>query len=347
MKEIDRLLEEALPEDVEEAVTDDTNAESTSSSGPYKQLKNLTLVQQIPEEDVEDVFEAKITEIATDLDIEHSGEMIATQLATQYLHSADMPGRIVELYAAAIVYCACKVSEIPVVPEEVADAGPSMLSRKMLLRRSKTVASEVGLDPSAFIEATQYATRFCDELDLGEDVRERTEWILDTLDDDGLASGKSPTGWAAAAVYNAALDQGIDIRQKDVADVANVTVVTIRNRYQEQRVAYSESETLPGSSEACLDYFSDILSIEGEVKDDAHDLIEAGKKAGFDVDEDPVIWAAASLRAAHSRHDESVSVKTLKQYLDGDRNVSSRERALKDAYYDRDNSRQRKRFSDK
>ena len=50
----------------------------------------------------------------------------------------------------------------------------------------------------------------------------------------GLLSGKSPTGYAAAAIYAASLLCNEKKTQREVADVAQVTEVTIRNRYQEQ-----------------------------------------------------------------------------------------------------------------
>jgi transcription initiation factor TFIIB len=49
----------------------------------------------------------------------------------------------------------------------------------------------------------------------------------------GLISGRGPTGVAAAAVYIASAMYGERRTQKEVADVAGVTEVTIRNRYRE------------------------------------------------------------------------------------------------------------------
>jgi len=48
-----------------------------------------------------------------------------------------------------------------------------------------------------------------------------------------LISGRGPTGVAAAAVYIAALLKNEKRTQKQVANVAGVTEVTIRNRYRE------------------------------------------------------------------------------------------------------------------
>ena len=48
-----------------------------------------------------------------------------------------------------------------------------------------------------------------------------------------LTSGRGPTGIAAAGLYVAALINGEKRTQREVADVAGVTEVTIRNRYKE------------------------------------------------------------------------------------------------------------------
>ena len=49
----------------------------------------------------------------------------------------------------------------------------------------------------------------------------------------GLTSGRGPTGIAAASLYVAALMNDEKRTQREVADVAGVTEVTIRNRYKE------------------------------------------------------------------------------------------------------------------
>jgi len=49
----------------------------------------------------------------------------------------------------------------------------------------------------------------------------------------GLHSGKSPVGLAAAAVYAASLLVNEKVTQSEVSDVANISEVTIRNRYHE------------------------------------------------------------------------------------------------------------------
>jgi transcription initiation factor TFIIB len=48
-----------------------------------------------------------------------------------------------------------------------------------------------------------------------------------------LASGVAPSGVAAATIYIAATKCNKPVTQKEVAEVAGVTEVTIRNRYKQ------------------------------------------------------------------------------------------------------------------
>jgi transcription initiation factor TFIIB len=57
--------------------------------------------------------------------------------------------------------------------------------------------------------------------------------ILRKADTSELTSGRGPAGIAAAALYVAALLNNEKKTQREVADVAGITEVTIRNRYKE------------------------------------------------------------------------------------------------------------------
>ena len=92
-------------------------------------------------------------------------------------------------------------------------------------------ASEGEMEP---VDPKKYVPRFCSELNLSEEVQTKANEIIETTAEEGLLSGKSPTGYAAAAIYAASLLCNEKKTQREVADVAQVTEVTIRNRYQEQ-----------------------------------------------------------------------------------------------------------------
>ncbi len=83
----------------------------------------------------------------------------------------------------------------------------------------------------------EYVPRFSSELGVSEQVKMQANSIIDETAEQGLLSGKSPTGYAAAALYAASLLCNKKKTQREVGDVAQVTEVTIRNRYQEQNEA--------------------------------------------------------------------------------------------------------------
>jgi transcription initiation factor TFIIB len=84
------------------------------------------------------------------------------------------------------------------------------------------------------VDPQKYVPRFCSALDLGEEVQSKAKEVIEASAAEGFLSGKSPTGYAAAAIYAASLLCNEKKTQREVADVAQVTEVTIRNRYQEQ-----------------------------------------------------------------------------------------------------------------
>jgi len=78
-----------------------------------------------------------------------------------------------------------------------------------------------------------YISRFCSELKLSGDAQAKSIEILKDAADKELTSGRGPTGVAAASIYISSILCGERRTQREVADVAGVTEVTIRNRYKE------------------------------------------------------------------------------------------------------------------
>jgi transcription initiation factor TFIIB len=88
-----------------------------------------------------------------------------------------------------------------------------------------------------------YVPRFASDLDLSEEVGRRARKLLQNAKQKGVHSGKSPVGLAAASVYAASLLANEKVTQNQVSEVANISEVTIRNRYHELLEA---EENVPG-----------------------------------------------------------------------------------------------------
>ena len=139
-------------------------------------------------------------------------------------------GRPIEIVVQAVVYASCREAGMPRTLDEIASI--SGVAKKDVGRAYRVIAHELDLkvpltDPIA------YVPRYSNALKLSGEAQEKAVEILKMAMQKGLLSGRSPTGVSAAAVYIAGALAGERRTQKEVADVAGVTEVTIRNRYRE------------------------------------------------------------------------------------------------------------------
>ena len=130
----------------------------------------------------------------------------------------------------AALYATCRDAGMPRTLDEIAQV--SGVPKKEIGRSFRVIAHELKLkipltDPSS------YVPRYVSALKLSGDAQEKAVLLLKQAMKKGLVSGRSPTGVSAAAVYIAGALAGERRTQKEVADVAGVTEVTIRNRYRE------------------------------------------------------------------------------------------------------------------
>ena len=139
-------------------------------------------------------------------------------------------GRSIESVTTAVLYAACRQCHVPRTLDEISKI--AHISRKEIGRTYRYVSRELGLKllPTS---PEDYISRFCSELKCSSDVRAKTLEILQEAANRELTSGRGPTGMAAASLYIASVLCGERRTQHEVADVAGVTEVTIRNRYKE------------------------------------------------------------------------------------------------------------------
>jgi len=139
-------------------------------------------------------------------------------------------GRSIGGVASASLYAACRQCHVPRTLDEICSV--AHMSRKEIGRTYRYIARELELKLLPTIPR-DYISRFCSELKLSADVQAKTLEILVEATNKELTSGRGPTGLAAASLYIASVLCGERRTQREVADVAGVTEVTIRNRYKE------------------------------------------------------------------------------------------------------------------
>lgn len=305
--------------------------EEADTEGIEPPEDQVTIAHSVNPELQGEIIEDRIQWFADRFEIPSATVQMAQSVYQQYqAERGNLEGTALEIIAAASLYCACKATEEPLDPTDFAEAD-DVLSRRALLRRSKEIASKIGLDPSVFVSTEQYVDRYCEELDLPADTGDRAREIINELEETGLASGKSPSGWAGAAVYNASRDTGNEITQQEISDLANVTTVTIRNRYQEQRMVLRDVEELPSEPEEIIEQVSELAGFSETIQRRAGELLEAAKRKEAPVDDAPVVWTLAAIRRAGVAEDEPIGWRVLSQFTDeASDELQKRAQALRD-----------------
>ena len=141
-----------------------------------------------------------------------------------------LPGRSIEGVATSCVYAAARQAGVPRSLDEIADV--SRVEKAEIARTYRYVVRELSLEVKP-ADPESYVPRFASGLDLSDEAEHRARSLLKTAKEQGVHSGKSPVGLAAAAVYAAALLTNEKTTQAEVSDVADISEVTIRNRYHE------------------------------------------------------------------------------------------------------------------
>ena len=80
------------------------------------------------------------------------------------------------------------------------------------------------------VDPVNCVSRIANKVGISEKTKRNAVSILKEYGKGGNTSGKSPTAVAATAVYLAAIQNGENCTQGEVARAANITEVTIRNR---------------------------------------------------------------------------------------------------------------------
>jgi transcription initiation factor TFIIB len=111
-------------------------------------------------------------------------------------------------------------------------AGPSNVSKTDIARNYRFLFKT--LNPKVpHVEPEGYIGKIVSKLSLNGETERLAKLILHEASLMKLTAGRGPAGLAAASVYLSTKITGDARTQSDIADVAQVTEVTVRNRYKE------------------------------------------------------------------------------------------------------------------
>src|ERR1035437_2229920 len=138
-------------------------------------------------------------------------------------------GRSINAIAAAALYAACRKSGTPRALREIAEA--SFVDRKEVARCYRLLLRELDVH-MPIADPLTYVSKIAEKTGISGKTQGAAIQILREARRRRAAAGKDPIGLAAAALYIACLQNNEKKTQKDIAEAAGVTEVTVRNRYK-------------------------------------------------------------------------------------------------------------------
>jgi transcription initiation factor TFIIB len=157
----------------------------------------------------------------------------ASYIYRKALEKKLVRGRSISAMIAASLYAACRDTETPRTLKDVADAGN--IKKKDISRCYRILHQELELKMPV-VNSIQCVARIASKLGITEKTKRHATKILKVAQERKESAGKDPMGLAAAALYMSCVKNGEDMTQRDIAEAANVTEVTIRNRYKGLRL---------------------------------------------------------------------------------------------------------------
>ncbi|XP_040572334.1 transcription initiation factor IIB [Lepeophtheirus salmonis] len=141
----------------------------------------------------------------------------------------SLKGRSNDAIASAALYIACRQEGVPRTFKEI--VAVSTVNKKEIGRCFKLIlkAHDTNVE---IITTGDFMHRFCGALGLSRDVQKAATHIAKKSVDLDIVPGRSPISVAAAAIYMASQASSDRKTQKEIADIAGVADVTIRQSYK-------------------------------------------------------------------------------------------------------------------
>lgn len=173
---------------------------------------------------------SEIDRMSSQLGIPRNVREITAKIYREAVEEDLIRGHSIESVTTAVLYIACRKTQIPRTLDEIAEV--SYVDKKELAQNYRYITRKLGIHLPP-VDPVNYVARFSSDLNIEGEVRTKAIQLIKDAQEEKLTSGKGPAGIAAACIYIASLMCGNKRTQKEVAEVAGITEVTLRNRYKE------------------------------------------------------------------------------------------------------------------
>ncbi|PSP98039.1 transcription initiation factor IIB 2, partial [Halobacteriales archaeon QS_4_70_19] len=172
----------------------------------------------------------EIDRMASALGLPDNVRETASVIYRRALDENLLPGRSIEGVSTSALYAAARQANVPRSLDEVARV--CRVEKEEFKRAYRYIVKELNLaiEPA---DPTEYLPRFASELDASDETERKAAELIEVASEENLLSGKSPVGIAAASLYAGSLLTSEGLTQSEVGEVADISEVTIRNRYKD------------------------------------------------------------------------------------------------------------------
>jgi transcription initiation factor TFIIB len=177
-------------------------------------------------------FSIAMGEITRLIDALHLPNTIQENAALLYRKAYGLKlvrGRSIKAMAAAAVYGACRLTQTPSRLKNVVTMSPH--NHKEISKCYRLIHRHLNLTVP-IDDSVIYIAKIASQVGLDQPTQRQAIALLHHAKQKQGLVGKMPAGSAGAALYIAALMHGKSISQAKIAEAAEVTEVTIRNRYR-------------------------------------------------------------------------------------------------------------------
>jgi transcription initiation factor TFIIB len=173
---------------------------------------------------------SEIKRIVSVLGLPNYVEEEISRIYTEAVQRGLVRGHSTEAVVAGVVYAVLRMYDIPRTLNEVSEV--TGIDKKKVAKNFKYVSRNLNIRTLP-IDPTNYVARFASELKLNPATQTKALDIVQIASKEEITSGRSPKGIAAGALYIASKINNERKTQAEIAKVADVTEVTVRNSYKE------------------------------------------------------------------------------------------------------------------
>jgi transcription initiation factor TFIIB len=173
----------------------------------------------------------RILDIADSLNLPPNVAETAAYNFRQYSKRGFAKGRSAIGMAAAALYLACRQCDVNRSLAEIAEK--TGIQKKYVAKYYRQVVTEMGIERVPLASITNHVSKLANNLGISPRVQRLATELGRKVSAASISSGRAPSGLAAAYVYVAATLLNEHLPQREIADKANITEVTIRKRCRE------------------------------------------------------------------------------------------------------------------